>query len=121
MIVPAFERRLGTRPWLLRQLRFAEDEEASGSKRCSSSSCSTRTGGRRRTGAGSGRDELDGLRLRDEEQRELLAAYLDALERDEVPERATAVGAARLARRRPRVARARAGAARPLAPSGSSR
>jgi hypothetical protein len=28
MIVPAFERRLGTTPWLLRQLRYDEDEDA---------------------------------------------------------------------------------------------
>ena len=32
-----------------------------------------------------GRDDLDRLRLKDEEQRPLLEGYLDALERDDVP------------------------------------
>jgi len=85
MIVPAFERRLRTRPWLLRQIHFAEDEEA---KRLEAVfELALRDPGWRSPAHGRwvSRDELDGLRLRDEGQRELLAAYLDELGCDDVP------------------------------------
>ena len=78
-IVDAFERRLGTRSWLLRQLRFGEDE-AVVELELLDPAWSLPAHGR-----WAARDELDRLRLADEEQRELLAAYLEARERDEVP------------------------------------
>ena len=86
LIVPAFERRLGTKPWLLRQLHFEEDEEA---KRLEAVfEFALRDPGWQAPAHGRwvGRDELGALRLRDEGQRELLAAYLTSLERDEAPE-----------------------------------
>ncbi|HYK06585.1 MAG TPA: aminoglycoside phosphotransferase family protein [Gaiellaceae bacterium] len=75
----AFERRLGTRPWLLRQLRFGE-HEAVFELELLDPQWSPPPHGR-----WVGRDGLDRLRLKDEEQRPLLDAYLDALERDDVP------------------------------------
>ena len=79
-IVDAFERRLGTRPWLLRQLRFGEDEAVL-ELELSDLEWSAPAHGR-----WVGRDELDALRLRDEGQRGLLAAYLDSLARDDAPD-----------------------------------
>ena len=75
----AFERRLGTRPWLLRQLRFGDDE-AVFELELSDPGWSPPAHGR-----WAARGDLDGLRLKDEEQRSLLEGYLDALERDDVP------------------------------------
>ena len=77
VVVTAFRRRLATPLWMLRQvgadpifeLELLEPAwEAPGH------------------GRWVGRAGLDGLRLRDEEQRPVLAAYLDALERGVVPE-----------------------------------
>ena len=78
----AFERRLGTRPWLLRQLRF-DDDEAVLELELIDRSWTPPAHGR-----WAGRGELDGLRLRDEEERRLLEEYLDALEAEPPPERA---------------------------------
>jgi Phosphotransferase enzyme family len=75
----AFARRLGTRPWLLRQLRFGEDE-AVFELELSDPAWIPPSHGR-----WVARGDLAGLRLKDEEQRLLLEAYLDALERDDVP------------------------------------
>ena len=78
-VADAFERRLGTRPWLLRQLRFGEDE-AVFELELSDPAWHAPSHGR-----WVGRDDLDALRLKDDEQRSLLEGYLDALERDDVP------------------------------------
>jgi len=78
-VADAFERRLGTRPWILRQLRFGEDE-AVFELELSDPGWSPPAHGR-----WAARGDLDGLRLRDEEERSLLEDYLDALERDDVP------------------------------------
>ena len=86
-VVAAFERRLGTTPWLLRQLRFEEDEQANRLEAVFELALRDSGWSPPAHGRWIGRAELDGVRLRDEDQRELLAAYLDALERDEVPER----------------------------------
>ena len=84
-IVPLFERRLGTTPWLLRQLAFAEDEEANRLEAVFELALRDPAWRPPAHGRWVGRDELSGLRLRDEGHRELLEAYLGELERDEVP------------------------------------
>jgi hypothetical protein len=84
-IVPLFERRLGTTPWLLRQLAFAEDEEANRLEAVFELALRDPSWEPPAHGRWVGGDDLDGLRLRDEAHRELLAAYLDALARDDVP------------------------------------
>ena len=78
-IVEAFEYRLGTRPWLLRQLWFGEDEAVL-ELELSDQEWEPPAHGR-----WAGRADLDRLRLKDEGQRSLLEGYLDALERDDVP------------------------------------
>ena len=71
-IVPAFERRLRTRPWLLRQIRF-DDDEATERIEDVFELAAARPGWQAPAhGRWIGRSELDGLRLCDEEQRELL-------------------------------------------------
>lgn len=75
----AFERRLGTRPWLLRQLRFGKDEAVVELELLDPHWRPPAHG------RWVGRDDLDGLLLKDEEQRTLLEGYLDALEHDDVP------------------------------------
>jgi hypothetical protein len=84
VIVTAFEQRLGTRPWLLRQLRFAESDakriDAVYELELLDPAWEPPAHGR-----WAGRDDLDRLPLKDEEQRELLCAYLDALDRSEAP------------------------------------
>ena len=75
----AFERRLGTRPWLLRQLTFSE-EDAVFELELVDTGWSPPAHGR-----WARRDDLDALRLADDEQRSLLEGYLDALERVDVP------------------------------------
>ena len=69
----AFERRLGTRPWLLRQLRH-DDDEAVLELELIDRSWTPPPHGR-----WAGRGELDRLRL-DDEDRRLLEEYLDGLE-----------------------------------------
>jgi hypothetical protein len=85
-IVPLFERRLGTTPWLLRQLRFEEDAEANRLEAVFE--LALRDPGWRAPvhGRWVGRAELDGLRLCDESMRELLAVYLEELDRGEAQE-----------------------------------
>lgn len=78
-IVDAFERRLGTRPWLLRQLRFGEDEAVL-ELELSDPEWSQPAHGR-----WVARGDLDGLRLKDEDQRSLLEGYLEELDRGDVP------------------------------------
>ena len=78
-VADAFERRLGTRPWLLRQLRFGDGEAVFELELTDPAWCAPSHG------RWVGRDDLDGLRLKDDEQRLLLEGYLDALERDDVP------------------------------------
>ena len=85
LIVPGFERRLGTRPWLLRQLRYREDEGANRIDALFELALRDPAWRPPAHGRWVGRDELDGLRLRDDDQREPLAEYLEALECDEVP------------------------------------
>jgi hypothetical protein len=85
MIVPAFERRLGTMPWLLRQFRCDQDENTKRIEAVFELTLCDPAWRPPAHGRWVGRGELDRLRLRDEEQRGVLAAYLHALERDEVP------------------------------------
>jgi hypothetical protein len=85
VIVPAFERRLRTRLWLLRLVHEAADEAAGRidaifELELSDSDWGVPAHGRWVAAAG-----LAGLRLADEEQRPILNAYLDALERGHVP------------------------------------
>ena len=77
----AFERRLGTRPWLLRQLRFGEDEAVLELELVD------RSWAPPPHACWAGRAELDGLRLDDEERR-LLEEYLEGLEAGVPPGRA---------------------------------
>ena len=81
--VPAFEQRLGTRPWLLRQLWFAEDEERERIETVYELALLDEEWEPPSHGRWLGRADLD--RLHDDAQRQLLAAYLDARERAEVP------------------------------------
>jgi hypothetical protein len=85
VVVPAFERRLGTRLWLLRLVDEAEDAMA---KRLDTIfELELRDPGWSAPAHGRwvGSAELRRLRLKDEQQRPILAAYLDALEREEIP------------------------------------
>jgi hypothetical protein len=84
-IVAAFERRLGTRPWLLRQVRYEDDEAAR--RVAGVFELELRDAGWRPPAHGRwvGRDELAGMRLADESQRELLDGHL--AERAAPPER----------------------------------
>jgi aminoglycoside phosphotransferase (APT) family kinase protein len=72
--VPAFERRLGTTPWLLRQLRFDEDGAI---LELDVAEPAWRPPGHARWAS---RADLDTVRLRDEGHREVLAAYLDEVD-----------------------------------------
>jgi Phosphotransferase enzyme family len=78
-VVPPFERRLGTRPWLLRQLGFHEDEPSNLLEAVQELEL-VDTGWRQPgNGRWAGREHLGRLRLADE-HRELVASYLDRLE-----------------------------------------
>lgn len=85
-VVPVFERRLGTTPWLLRQLHFEADEDEDQLLAVFELALRDPRWRPPAHGRWVARAELERLRLRDESQRELLAAYLDALERNEVPD-----------------------------------
>ena len=85
-VVPALEQRLGTRIWLLRRLAWSEDEATERIEEVFEVEPADPGWDPPAHGRWVGRAELDGLRLRDEGERRLLAGYLDALERDEVPE-----------------------------------
>ena len=84
-IVAAFARRLGTMPWLLRQLRFEESEEANRIEAVFELELRDPGWQAPAHGRWVGRRDLDALRLRDEGQRELLEGYLEEIERGEVP------------------------------------
>jgi len=86
VVVPAFERRLGTRLWLLRLVNEAEDEAAKRRDAIFELELLDSEWAAPAHGCWVGLSELAGLRLKDEEQRPILAAYLDALERGDVPE-----------------------------------
>jgi Phosphotransferase enzyme family len=81
--VPALEQRLGTKPWLLRQLWFAEDEQRERIETVYELALLDEEWKPPAHGRWVGRDDLDGLH--DEAQRKVLDAYLDARERDETP------------------------------------
>lgn len=85
-VVPALEQRLGTRIWLLRRLAWSEDAATERIEEVFEVEPADPGWDPPAHGRWVGRRELDGLRLRDEGERGLLAGYLDALERDEVPE-----------------------------------
>jgi hypothetical protein len=86
VVVSAFERRLGTKPWLLRQLQVTEDEASKRIDAVFELQLVERGWRPPVHGRWAGRGDLDGLRLKDEEQREFLGAYLDALAGGDVPE-----------------------------------
>ena len=83
-VVAAFERRLGMRPWLLRQVAVTNDEVAR--KRESFFELEVGNGGWSRPAHGRwiGRGDLARVPLADETHRDLLATYLDRL--SETPE-----------------------------------
>jgi phosphotransferase family enzyme len=85
-VVSAFEERLGTKPWLLRQLRFAQDDDAKRIDAVYELELVDHAWEQPAHGRWTGRADLDRLPLKDEEQRELLCAYLDGLAQGEVPE-----------------------------------
>ena len=84
-LVDAFERRLGTRPWLLRQIRFVDDEAAERREVVYELELLDREWAAPAHGRWIGRSELDRLPLADEAHREALSDYLDALERGDTP------------------------------------
>jgi len=86
VVVPAFERRLGTRPWLLRQIHVATDDDAERVKAVFELQLLERRWSPPAHGRWVGRSELAKLRLKDGDQKAMLAAYLAALDRGEVPE-----------------------------------
>jgi hypothetical protein len=86
VVVPAFERRLGTRPWLLRRLGVADEEEAKRVEAVYELELLEQAWEPPAHGRWVGRGDIDRLRLADEQQRELLEAYLEGLERGDVPE-----------------------------------
>jgi len=86
VVVAAFERRLKTRPWLLRQIHFAEDQ---GAKRIEAVVELELTDPRWRApahGRWVGESDLPGLALADDGQRSLLRGYLEMLAGNEIPE-----------------------------------
>ena len=83
-VIGAFEQRLGTKPWLLRQLRFAEDGDAEWIDAVFEVELIDGDWDVPPHGRWAGRSDLDVLRLEDE-QRGLLAEYLDELESGDVP------------------------------------
>ena len=87
VIVPAFERRLRTRLWLLRLVHEAADEAAGRIDAIFELELLDTGWSVPAHGRWVGVVELAGLQLKDEEQRPILNAYLDALERGQIPER----------------------------------
>jgi hypothetical protein len=84
VVVAVFERRLGTRPWLLRQLSFVENRDAQRIDAVFELELLDAAWREPANGRWVGRGDLERLRLRDG-QHELLAPYLDGLERADVP------------------------------------
>ena len=79
-LVAAFEQRLRTRPWLLRQIRFIDDEAAEQREVVYELELLDRAWAAPAHGRWIGRRDLDRLRLADEAHRRVLWEYLDALE-----------------------------------------
>lgn len=79
-LVAAFERRLGTRPWLLRQIRLIDDEAAKRREIVYELEVLDRAWAAPAHGRWVGRGDLDRLPLADEPHRELLDHYIDSLE-----------------------------------------
>ena len=79
-LVGAFERRLGTRPWLLRQIRFIDDEAAQRREIVYELDLLDRSWATPAHGRWIGHNDLDRLPLADEAHRELLERYLDSRE-----------------------------------------
>ena len=73
-LVAAFERRLRTRPWLLRQIRFIDDEAAEQREVVYELALLDRAWAEPAHGRWIGRSELDRLRLADEAHRSVLCA-----------------------------------------------
>lgn len=86
VVVPAFEQCLATRLWLLRRVHVAGEEAAGPSESIFELELMDSEWEPPAHGRWVGRAELARLRLKDEEQRPILDAYLDALDRGEVPE-----------------------------------
>ena len=84
MVIPAFERRLGTRAWLLRHLGFAADDDADRLDAAHELELLDRSWRPPANGRWVGRAELDRLRL-DGGERAMMTTYLEALEQGEVP------------------------------------
>jgi Phosphotransferase enzyme family len=84
-VVPALERRLGTQPWLLRQLDVRTDEQRQRVEAVFELELVDRGWRPPAHGRFADRRDLERLRLADEHQRELLSGYLGLLERGEVP------------------------------------
>jgi hypothetical protein len=83
-ITEAFEQRLGTSTWFLRQLTYREDEDER-LRAVVELELLDEAWTPPRHGRWIGGEELERLRLEDEEHRPLLAEHLRALGRDEVP------------------------------------
>jgi len=84
-ITEAFERRLRTRTWFLRQLSYREDEDPGRLRAIVELELLDARWAPPAHGRWAGQGELQRLGLKDEEQRPLLAEYLDELARDDVP------------------------------------
>jgi hypothetical protein len=84
-IVGSFERRLGTRPWLLRQFSFEEDEEAQRLEAVFELELLDRRWRAPAHGRWIVRADLERLRLAHEPHRQLLDGYLAALDAGSVP------------------------------------
>lgn len=85
-IVPALERRLGTGLWLLRRLASAKEESARRIVAVFELELIDPGWDTPAHARWAGLADLERLRLKDEQQRPLLAAYLAAAERGDVPE-----------------------------------
>jgi hypothetical protein len=85
IVVTEFERRLGTKPWLLRQFHFEEDEAAQRLEAVFELELLDAEWRAPAHGRWAGRDDLERLRLANEAHRQLLDRYLTALEDGSVP------------------------------------
>lgn len=79
-VAPAYERRLGTRPWLLRQLAHSHDEERDVLDAVQELELVDPAWRPPANGRWASRDDLARLRL-DDEERPVLESYLDTLDR----------------------------------------
>lgn len=86
VVVPAIERRLGTPLWLLRRLDSTADEAARRTEAILELELLDPGWAPPAHGRWAGLGDLARLRLKDEQQRPVLVAFLDALERGNVPE-----------------------------------